>query len=483
MCVDRPPEFGSYNTHIKAIDVNLRKMFFNMGPLSTGGPFKNQYTSDIIRKSRARNDKKKESARIRQLHDDSYSMDDHMEIEDSVPIVLEHYLKQIHAACIALPLLKCMYDSPEVLVTTLHEIAVQEGKWRDDEQHTEPSESESSESWAYVLSSASALRGSPYKNLVDQLFITPFRSRDAFQIQNIMAGKLLYDMGKFKNVLPYTKDSDHALKHISMEVDQVEQFMEINTEYTSHFYDWKRVLAGLEKVTQYAIYLNDETEFEYNGNTLEAGVLEAFSDDAEDLGSYPDVDAFTPSDAFSILQWRCSDLDYFEILGNSLPAEILHSQHLVDGLFSTGTNHDLTLKSFKCKANVQTLYEMDATMAYRCYDILHLNDWTEEADAYLAEFKNVLMSHLPGVCEIEVSSLGEVHGLNVIKLTLKFVGLGEVKDLHTYMTISPQHAANYRKPIHMIDVNLLLVRTQGAGMIQWADDNYFVEEVLDALSI
>jgi hypothetical protein len=469
---------GSYAIHIKAMDMHVRQMLLNMGPLATGGAFTNQYRGDVIRKSRARNDKKKESVRTRQLHDHSYRMDEPIEMEDSVPIVLDHYLKQLHAACVALPLLNSMRDTPEVFLTALHEIAV---------KYTEQLESESSKSWASVLSSASVLQGSPYKNLVNQLFIIPFKSRDAFQIQEVILGKLSHDMMNIKNyVLPYAKDSEHhTLKRVSVEVDRVELFMAGNTEHTSGVYNWNQVLMGLKIVTENAItiHINHSTEFGYNNNTLQEGVLEKLSNDAEDLGSYPDEERFTPSDAVRILEWRGSDLGYEEILASSSPAETLHSQHSVDELFSTGTNYDLTLPIFKCKVNVQRLRAMGHTMASKCYDILHFGDFTEEADVYLAEFKNVLMSNLPGVCKIGVRSLNEVHGLNVIKLSLEFVGLGEVQDLYTYMTIPLRDAAKSREPIYVMDVNLLSVRKQGAGMVRMLDDNFLVDGVLGAVTV
>jgi hypothetical protein len=138
---------------------------------------------------------------------------------------------------------------------------------------------------------------------------------------------------------------------------------------------------------------------------------------------------------------------------------------------------------FKCKANVQRLNAMRAmrpTMAYRCYDILHSNDFSEEADAYLAEFKNVLMSNLPDVCKIGVCPVRGVRGVNVIKLCMEFVGLGEVQDLYTYMTIPSRPAANSREPMRVIDVHLLSVLKQGAGMVRMLDESFFVEEVLDA---
>jgi hypothetical protein len=125
---------------------------------------------------------------------------------------------------------------------------------------------------------------------------------------------------------------------------------------------------------------------------------------------------------------------------------------------------------------------MRPAMAYRCYDILHSNDFSKEADTYLAEFKNVLISKLSNVRKIGVCSLGEVHGLNVIKLSLEFVGLGEVKDLYTYMTIPLRHAENSREPIRVVDVNLLSVLKQGAGMVQMLDDTFLVEGVLDAIA-
>jgi hypothetical protein len=268
-------------------------------------------------------------------------------------------------------------------------------------------------------------------------------------------------------------------------VDRVELFMAGNTEHTSGVYDWNQVLMGLKIVTENAItiHINHSTEFGYNNNTLQEGVLEKLSNDAEDLGSYPDEERFTPSDAVRILEWRGSDLGYEEILASSSPAETLHSQHSVDGLFSAGTNYDLTLPIFKCKANVQRLHAMEQTMASECYDILHFDDFSKEADVYLAEFKNVLMSNLPGVCKIGVRSLDEVHGLNVIKLSLEFVGLGEVQDLYTYMTIPLRHAAKSREPIHVMDVNLLSVRKQGAGMVRMLDDNFLVDGVLGAVTV
>jgi hypothetical protein len=271
-----------------------------------------------------------------------------------------------------------------------------------------------------------------------------------------------------------------------MEVDQVERFLESNTEHTSRFYDWKQVLMRLERATEEAIHLNSVAEFKYNGNTLEEGVLENLSEEAEDLGQYPDEELFTPKNAVRILTWRGSDLNYEQILSSALPEDTLHSQDSVDELFSGGTNYDLTLQIFKCKANVQRLNAtraMRPTMAYRCYDILHSNDFSKEADTYLAEFKNVLMSKLPNVRKIGVCSLGEVHGLNVIKLSLEFVGLGEVKDLYTYMTIPLRHAENSREPIRVVDVNLLSVLKQGAGMVRLLDDTFLVAEVLDAIGV
>ena len=140
-----------------------------------------------------------------------------------------------------------MRDTPEVFLTTLHDIAVYSGE-SDDEQHTGP---EHSGSWASVLSSASVLQGSPYTNLVNQLFMTPFKSHDAFRIQQLMADKLSHDMSNIKEyVLPYAKAKDgdhHTLNSVSMEVDEVERFLETNTEHTSRFYDWKQVLMRLER--------------------------------------------------------------------------------------------------------------------------------------------------------------------------------------------------------------------------------------------
>jgi hypothetical protein len=312
--------------------------------------------------------------------------------------------------------------------------------------------------------------------------MTPFTSYDSFQIQDVIAAKLSDDIRIFKNyILPYTKDSEHeTLKRVSMEVDQVERFLETNTEYTSRFYDWKQVMMELERVTEDAMHLNSVAEFEYNGKTLEEGVLEQLGGDAEDLGSYPDEVRFTPSNARRILDWRGSDLGYEEMLTTSSPAETLNSQHSVDGLFSTGTNYNLTLPIFKCKANVQMLDGMGPKLAYRCYDILQFNDFSEEADAYLAEFKNVLMSNLPDVCKIGVCPVRGVRGVNVIKLSMEFVGLGEVQDLYTYMTIPSRPAANSREPMRVIDVHLLSVLKQGAGMVRMLDESFFVEEVLDA---
>jgi hypothetical protein len=512
--------------------MNVRQMLSNMGMLSTGGHFKNQYKGDVIRKRRDRNDKKKNSARTRQLDNYSDSMDEPIKIEESVPIVLEHYLKQLHAACVALPLLKSMWETPEVFLAVLHDIAVNTAVYdqSDDEQQTESehsesehsesehsesehsesehsesehsesehsesknSESKNSESWASVLSSASVLQGSPYTNLVNQLFMTPFKSHDAFQIQQSMADKLSHDMRNIKEyVLPYAKDSEHhILNSVSTEVDQVERFLESNTEHTSRFYDWKQVLVRLERVTQDAIHSNSVAEFKYNDKMLKEGVLENLSGEAEDLGSYPDDELLTPKNAVGILEWRCSDLNYEEILSRASPEDTLRSQHSVDELFSDGINYNLTLPIFECKANVRTLNPamtptmgelfVSPSMVWGCYDILHSNDFSKEADEYLAEFKNVLMSKLPNVRKIGVCSLGEVHGLKVIKLSLEFVGLGEVQDLYTYMTIPLRHAANSREPIRVVDVNLLSVLKQGAGMVRMMDDTFLVEEVLDAI--
>ena len=468
---------NSLFTDIKAIDMKIRKILSNMGMMATGGPFQNKYKSDVIRKSRARNTQKKKSAETRQLYDYAYSDDEPIDIKDSIPIVLKHYLEELHAASVALPLLKSMRDTPEVLLATLHELAGGMCQRGDDESELEPSES-----WASLLSSASVLQRSPYKDLVDQLFMTPFTSYDSFQIQDVIAAKLSDDIRIFKNyILPYTKDSEHeTLKRVSMEVDQVERFLETNTEYTSRFYDWKQVMMGLERVTEDAMHLNSVAEFEYNDKTLEEGVLEQLGGDAEDLGSYPDEVRFTPSNARRILDWRGSDLGYEEMLTTSSPAETLNSQHSVDGLFSTGTNYNLTLPIFKCKANVQMLDGMGPKLAYRCYDILQFNDFSEEADAYLAEFKNVLMSNLPDVCKIGVCPVRGVRGVNVIKLCMEFVGLGEVQDLYTYMTIPSRPAANSREPMRVIDVHLLSVLKQGAGMVRMLDESFFVEEVLDA---
>jgi hypothetical protein len=146
-------------------------------------------------------------------------------------------------------------------------------------------------------------------------------------------------------VLPYAKDSEHhILNSVSMEVDQVERFLESNTEHTSRFYDWKQVLMRLKRVTEEAIHLNSVAEFEYNGKKLKEGVLENLSDEAEDLGSYPDDELFTPKNAIGILEWRGSDLNYEEILSSALPEDTLRSQHSVDKLFSHGINYNLSIQ-------------------------------------------------------------------------------------------------------------------------------------------
>jgi hypothetical protein len=68
---------------------------------------------------------------------------------------------------------------------------------------------------------------------------------------------------------------------------------------------------------------------------------------------------------------------------------------------------------------------------------------------------------------------------------LEFVGLGEVQDLYTYMTIPVRHAANSRELAVVLgtDVKLLSVLKQGAGMVRMLDDTFLVEEVLDAIGV
>jgi hypothetical protein len=529
----------------------------DMGPLATGGAFTNRYKRDVTRKNRARNDARKKHARASSRLDAySNSDDEPIAAEDSVPIVLKYYLEQLHAASVALPLLRSMWETPELLLAALHDMAKQSGL-RDDEsdeesggeqrtEHVEtlrdmgplatagaftnrykrdatrknrarndarkkharassrrdaysnsddepiaaeesvpiePWESEHSESWESVLSKPWPSGQGVYANLVWRLFVEPFKARDALQVQQLIVGKLVNDMKRLKkSVLPYAKDQGKILMQVSEEVDRVLRFVEMNTEHTSMVYTWQNVTWTLKRATENALHINSVTEFGYNGSTLDEGVLEELSYEAEDLGSYPDDELFTPEDAAGILEWRASDLNYQEILSSSSPEDALQAEKAVGELFTYGTNYNVTLPMFKCKANVRKLDAMTPEVAHRCYVVLHTDDFSAEADANIAEFKKLLASEIPGVREIKVRALGEIDSVNVIKVSLEFGGSGEVEDLFTYVTVPLAYAGPLATGGDDEPVNLLSVQTKGAGMICVIDHRFLVGEVLDAIS-
>lgn len=450
--------------------------------MDTGGAFTNRYKRDVTRKHRARNNARKRHARANHRSDsDSSSVYEPMAAEESVPVVFTHYLEQLHAASVALPLLTSMWETPRIFLAALHGIAEHSSQ---DEESDEESEEES---WESVLSKPWPSGQGVYANLVESLFLEPFKARDAFEVQEIILEKLVKDMKHFKkSVLPYVKYRGKILKQVSDEVDRVLRFVDMNRRHfedTSVLYPWQTELRPLEKATEDALHINSVTEFAYNGSTLTKDEFEELSDEADHLNKWPDLKLFTPEDAGGILKCELSDLNYEEILKRSSPEDALKAELAVSELFAHGTNYKLTLENqIKCKANVRKLEAMTPEVAHRCYVALDMDDMSAEADANIAEFKKLLASEIPGVSEIGVEAIGEVDSVNVISVTLEFGGSGEAQDLFTYVTVpfadeGPLATGGDDQP-----VNLLSVRKKGPGETQEMDLSYLVAEVLDGIA-
>ena len=260
-----------------------------------------------------------------------------------LPLVLEHYLEQIHAACIALHTLQYMSDTPEALLTALHGIAdgiaVEVPDFSDehsnsgdehsnsgDEPYTEPRESEPweskhYESWKSVLSNESVSQIGPYTPSIQKLFIIPFHQHDAFKIQNILSKQLFNDVKNIKQyVLPYAKDSEHdALKRVSIELHKVEEFLWRNTGQKSVIYDWREVTMNLKGAIVYAINTNSEIGFECNDKTTPKEVFHWLLNEAVFLDENQKNDIYTPTDPVQILQWPPFDLMYEQKMQNYPP--------------------------------------------------------------------------------------------------------------------------------------------------------------------
>ena len=219
-----------------------------------------------------------------------------------------------------------MWDTPEVLVAALHDVC--------SELLVDTNHSDGGVTWSSVLSSASVLTGGQYTRVVHDLFMAPFKSRDAFQMQKALAEKLKEDMEFMQeDALPYAQDNEAgSLKRVSMELDEVLSFLGAEAEYTSRFYDWENILVGLKSVTHDAIEINSGAGFGYNGNPLQEGVLHSLSEQAVfvDLAKHPLECEFTPTETAYILTWSVFDLDYYDRLCSSPESALQRSVHTTD---------------------------------------------------------------------------------------------------------------------------------------------------------
>ena len=372
--------------------------------------------------------------------DDSDSCEP-MPLEESVPEIFDHYLEQICAGCVALKHIKSMWDSPDILLAALHTIAA----WYRDEDPDHISE----DTWESVLSDKFVLNGSPYTHLVNMLFLDPFKHKDAYVVQSVIAQKLVGDIDTFcSRILPYVHDNaDKTMRTLLIKADEFRLFTEENNLYDSHLYEWDAVTHDLHKVATSAIAIkkNDVSMFAYDPasfRVISASRLSNdedlsawFADEVEHFDNYPDDVFFTPSEPSSIITWRGFSGNYEQALSFT-PVEALMGEKAVETLFNRGRSYELRLPMFACTANLQQIDAIDGTMAWECYKICADDVCTQEADTSLGYLKEAVKRTFPGIDSVGLQEIGTVDGADILKLHMEFAGVGVVQNMYTYLVIT-----------------------------------------------
>jgi hypothetical protein len=393
-------------------------------PLYTGGHYEYMANRRI---SRARNTRRQKNA-----SQNSYS-DFTMELVESVPEIFDHYLSQICAGCVALKHIKSMWDSPDIFLAALNTIAA----WYTGGGGDPISE----DTWDSVLSDKFVLSGSPYTRLVNKLFLYPFKHKDAYMMQSVIAKKLINDIDTFcSQIFPYVHDNaDKTLRTLLIEADKFKLFEEKNNLYDSNLYEWGSLTYNLHKVATLVTVIkkNDVSMFAYGPSRLSNDEDPSvwFSGEVEHLNCWPDDASFTPDTPESIISWAGFSGNY-ELTLRCTPTEALAGEKTAEMIFDRGTSYELRMPWFACTANLQQIGAIDGTMAWECYNICADNVWTEEADTSLDYLKEAVKRTFPGIDSVGLQEIGNVDGADILKLHMTFAGVGGLHNLFTYLVIT-----------------------------------------------
>jgi hypothetical protein len=433
---------------------NARNVQSDLSVFATGGKF-NKFPGDMVRKSRARNTRKKANA-LENLRN-SYYQPFSAPIDQCTEVCFKHSLEQLKAACDILPVIASMYNTPEgfrvALLVVVEKYLDLYGAFQmpeDNEYHMYLEEEISEEKeqhgnrnlnlskWKSLLSKKDVM-GGPYADVFDQLFMTPFKSHQAFALQDTIASKLLNEISEFKEyILPYVQDSPDSILHkVCEEADKILKFFDDSTSFDSKMYDWAAITSKFHQVLIEAVGHNSRSEvtFIYNGHPVPDEAKNVLLNQTENLWNYPDDDCFTPNEIFKLSEWYGGQGSYEETLCSSSPETALESSKSVDDLFAGGKNYFIQLPMVNCTANLTMIPSVRKEFAQEIYKILAEDDRTEGADALIADFKKVLMIAYPRIDSIGISLVEGVLGFDAIKLHFIFTGIGEMKNLFTFLIL------------------------------------------------